>query len=352
MPCEAGDRDTDIHWGAREDRQRPRERPALTADVQATGLGGSKHLLFELPRLWCCHRHPVQTHPSATRSLGDPPCPQLSPALPGLGLPGAGMAPVPCPMSPVSWVKRFGGVAWGEGSGCPDRCTAGRTLVTPLCVRGSRFPPGTTVYLMDKPRPRAHRLPGHTPMDTRPCAPGPALSGNPTWPDGPQGPLPPAAPAQTPPSRSSQPAVPGMALSHPLPAPSRYHVPQEVSAAGITCAEAGSPRFRGLGRPATSPAGTGPQTQQRPNPGKQHRAGPLELPGNVPHRWVGARECPKHTHVLHPRPPHPGPGRETLQRRLGLHQTLIRAPCGACSTATEGRPAQTFQMTQNLCLMG
>ena len=127
------------------------------------------------------------------------------------------MAPVPCPMGPVSWVKRFGGVARGEGSGCPDRCTAGWTLVTPLCVRGSHFPPETTVYLLDKPRPRAHGLPGHTPMDTHPCAPGPALSGNPTWPDGPQEPLPPAAPAQTPPSRSSQPAVSGMALSHPSP---------------------------------------------------------------------------------------------------------------------------------------
>ena len=82
MLCEAGDRDTDTHRGAREDRQRPRERPALTVDVQSAGLGGI-NICSELPRLRRCHSQPMQTHPSATMSLGALPAPSSVAPYPG-----------------------------------------------------------------------------------------------------------------------------------------------------------------------------------------------------------------------------------------------------------------------------
>lgn len=82
MLCEAGDWDTDTHRGAPEDRERPRVRPALTADVQSAGLGGI-NICSELPRLRRCHSHPVQTHTSATMSLGALPAPSSVPPYPG-----------------------------------------------------------------------------------------------------------------------------------------------------------------------------------------------------------------------------------------------------------------------------
>lgn len=246
------------------------------------------------------------------------------------------------------------GVARGGGVWLPRQMYSW-TLVTPLCVGGSYVPPGTAVYLMDKPRLRAHRLPGHREarlgrsqwtLTLCPCSLG--IRRGPMAPMGPCLPLPQRRPL--PPGAASPPSLVWLCLipSPPLPGATSHRKSQQL----------GSHMQKQAPRAAGGWGGQPPAQQVRaPRPNRDPTwAGSTELgPWSFQERppQVGGGQGVSKTHACAPpMTPKPRTRRETLQRRLRLHQTLIRAPCGACSTATEGRPAQTFRMTQNLRLMG
>lgn len=87
---------------------------------------------------------------------------------------------------------------------------------------------------------------------------------------------------------------------------------------------------------AASPAGYGPPDQMETGSCRQHRAGPLELPGKAPTGGWGARECPKHTQAPPTTPKPAGTREEDTPEALRAPSDATRAPCGACSTVTEG----------------
>lgn len=211
---------------------------------------------------------------------------------------------------------------------------------------------------MGKPRPRAHRLPGH-----REARPGQSqwtltlvplvprslgIQRGPMAARGPCLPLPQHRPR--PPGAASllSPAWLRLTPSPPLLGATSHRKSQQLG----SHAQKQAPRVVG-GRGGQPPA----QQVQAPRPNRDPtQTGSTELgPWSFQERppQVGGGQGVSKTHACAlPKIPTPRTRRETLQRRLGLRQTLIRAPCGACSTPTEGRPAQTFQMTQNLRLMG
>lgn len=163
-------------------------------------------------------------------------------------------------------------------------------------------PPNTEVFPVDKPRLRARHLPGHreprpgpapgpaqpqAPVDIQPCVPRPKLLCLESFPDTQTWCLLPAAydwgppaPLKTPPLASQSswasslwcgptpPSVPKLPSPHPTGSPSTL---------GHTHRE-GSLRCQRQRWPTADSTGTGPRTQQRPNPGRPRTARPSELP--------------------------------------------------------------------------
>lgn len=188
------------------------------------------------------------------------------------------------------------------------------TLVTLLCVGGSYVPPGTAVYLMDKPRLRAHCLPGHrearlgrSQWTLTLCPWSRALweSDVARWPPG--------APASRCPSADpSLPEQPARRLwcGSVSPRPRPFPVPRPTGSLSSWAHTRRSrlPARRVAGAASHQPSRYGPPDPTETQPGQAAQSWALGASRKGPHRWVGARECPKHTHVLRPRPPSPGQG--------------------------------------------